>query len=70
MTAVRRLSGWKNATLMRLAKPLRWTEQVGSRTTRRQASFVIESNCLGTMYYPANRFAQVIGEPVLLARAA
>lgn len=70
MTAVRRLSGWKNATLMRLEKPLRWTEQVGSKTIRRQTSFVIQSECLGRSHYPSNRYAQVIGDPVELARAA
>jgi len=70
MTTVRRLSGWKDARLCRLSRPLRWQEKIGSKTVRRSTSFVIESSCLGVTHYPANRFAQIIGDPVTLPVAA
>lgn len=61
MTTVRRLNGWNDARLCRLNRPLRWSEKVGNKTVRRQTSFVIESKCMGTLYYVANQHAQVVG---------
>lgn len=62
MTTVRFLASWKvPARLCRLNKPRRWNEKIGSKVVRRSSSFVIVTE---HFQYPANRNAQVVGDPI------
>ena len=62
MTTVRLLASWRvPARLCRLDTPRRWKEKVGARIVRRSSSFVIVTQ---HFQYPANRHAQVVGDPI------